>query len=309
MRTAWEQRAEPLTVLRQTVPPGYTDYNQHMADGYYLVVFDFATDEFFRWVGLDEAHRRERQMRQRGLVVHRGKIGPARKSVEQKAIEVVIVGRRNRTAGGKQRQRVGPRGLAGGGERTRFECELVRLVEQHRQFFAKARRQTVRLQLGCVSRYFLQLAPFSLDAGARRLQRLRGRSLVAPLALLVEMHRRRMQPQRQRRRLTRRGRPAEILRRQLGEAELRLAAHLPQEVGIDSGGDRLRIGKQYRRRRTGETQQHVRCLDLQAFAGNRFDLQRGIVIGEDGAGLERAVVLEKDMHGSETARRETRIIP
>src|SRR2546427_11825185 len=29
--------------------------------GYYLVVFDFATDEFFRWVGLDEAHRRERQ--------------------------------------------------------------------------------------------------------------------------------------------------------------------------------------------------------------------------------------------------------
>ncbi|PYM23228.1 MAG: thioesterase-like protein [Candidatus Rokuibacteriota bacterium] len=25
--------------------------------GYYLVVFDFATDEFFRWVGLDAQHR------------------------------------------------------------------------------------------------------------------------------------------------------------------------------------------------------------------------------------------------------------
>jgi acyl-CoA thioester hydrolase len=25
--------------------------------GYYLVVFDFATDEFLRWVGLDEAYR------------------------------------------------------------------------------------------------------------------------------------------------------------------------------------------------------------------------------------------------------------
>jgi acyl-CoA thioester hydrolase len=25
--------------------------------GYYLVVFDFATDEFFAWVGLDEAYR------------------------------------------------------------------------------------------------------------------------------------------------------------------------------------------------------------------------------------------------------------
>jgi acyl-CoA thioester hydrolase len=26
--------------------------------GYYLVIFDFATDEFFRWIGLDEGHRR-----------------------------------------------------------------------------------------------------------------------------------------------------------------------------------------------------------------------------------------------------------
>ncbi len=25
--------------------------------GYYLVVFDFATDEFLAWVGLDAAHR------------------------------------------------------------------------------------------------------------------------------------------------------------------------------------------------------------------------------------------------------------
>src|SRR5262249_57535518 len=30
--------------------------------GYYLVVFDYATDEFFRWVGLDETHRCERNV-------------------------------------------------------------------------------------------------------------------------------------------------------------------------------------------------------------------------------------------------------
>ncbi|MBI2161419.1 MAG: thioesterase family protein [Candidatus Rokubacteria bacterium] len=30
--------------------------------GYYVVVFDLATDEFLRWVGLDEAHRRERRV-------------------------------------------------------------------------------------------------------------------------------------------------------------------------------------------------------------------------------------------------------
>ena len=30
--------------------------------GYYLVVFDFATDEFMRWVGLGQAYRRAREV-------------------------------------------------------------------------------------------------------------------------------------------------------------------------------------------------------------------------------------------------------
>jgi acyl-CoA thioester hydrolase len=30
--------------------------------GYYLVVFDYATDEFLRWIGLTEAHRREHRV-------------------------------------------------------------------------------------------------------------------------------------------------------------------------------------------------------------------------------------------------------
>ena len=153
------------------------------------------------------------------------------------------------------------------------------------------------LQLGCVRRHFLHFATLALDAGARRLQCLRRSGLVASLPLLVEMHRRGVQAQRQRRGFARRRRPAEIFPRELGKPELRLTAHLPQEVGIDPGRDRLRIGEQYRRRRTRETQQYVRRLELQALAGNRFDLERGIVVGEDGAGLERAVVLEKNMHG------------
>ena len=248
-------------------------------------------------VDRERAHRRERQIRHRRQVVYAGEIRPARKRVEQKAIEVVIVGGRNRAACGEQRQRVRARGFAGDSERARFECELVGLVEQHRQLFTKAGRQTVCLQLGCVRRHFLHFAALALDAGARRLQRLGGSSLVASLALLVEMHRRGVQPQRQRRGLARRGRMAEILLRQLGEAEFRIPAYLPQEVRIDPGRDGLRIGEQYRRRRPRETQQYVRRLELQALAGNRFDLERGIVVGEDGAGLERAVVLEKNMHG------------
>jgi len=49
--------AAPLDVYRDVVRPEWIDHNGHMNMGYYLVVFDFATDEFFRWVGLDAEHR------------------------------------------------------------------------------------------------------------------------------------------------------------------------------------------------------------------------------------------------------------
>ncbi len=41
----------PLDRYRDVVRPEWIDHNQHMNMGYYLVVFDYATDEFFRWVG------------------------------------------------------------------------------------------------------------------------------------------------------------------------------------------------------------------------------------------------------------------
>jgi acyl-CoA thioester hydrolase len=47
----------PFDGYRDIVRPEWIDHNQHMNMGYYLVVFDLATDEFFQWVGLDEAHR------------------------------------------------------------------------------------------------------------------------------------------------------------------------------------------------------------------------------------------------------------
>ena len=45
-------------VYRNRVRPEWIDHNGHMNMGYYVVVFDLATDEFFRSIGLDEAHRR-----------------------------------------------------------------------------------------------------------------------------------------------------------------------------------------------------------------------------------------------------------
>ena len=54
--------AAPFDAFRDVVRPEWIDNNEHMNMGYYVVVFDLATDEFLRWVGLDEAHRRERRV-------------------------------------------------------------------------------------------------------------------------------------------------------------------------------------------------------------------------------------------------------
>src|SRR5262245_13541769 len=48
----------PFDGYRDVVRPEWIDGNGHMNVGYYLVVFDFATDEFMAWVGLDTGHRR-----------------------------------------------------------------------------------------------------------------------------------------------------------------------------------------------------------------------------------------------------------
>jgi acyl-CoA thioester hydrolase len=48
----------PLDAYRDVVRADWIDDNRHMNMGYYVVVFDLATDEFMRWVGLDGAHRR-----------------------------------------------------------------------------------------------------------------------------------------------------------------------------------------------------------------------------------------------------------
>jgi acyl-CoA thioester hydrolase len=52
--------AGPFDAYRDVVRAEWIDHNQHMNMGYYLVVFDLATDEFLRWVGLDEGHRAAR---------------------------------------------------------------------------------------------------------------------------------------------------------------------------------------------------------------------------------------------------------
>jgi acyl-CoA thioester hydrolase len=56
-----DEPAAPLDIHRDVVRPEWIDHNGHMNMGYYLVVFDLATDQWFRYVGLDEMHRRSQQ--------------------------------------------------------------------------------------------------------------------------------------------------------------------------------------------------------------------------------------------------------
>src|SRR3989442_1168427 len=46
----------PFDAYRDVVRPEWIDSNQHMNVGYYLVVFDLATDEFMRWIGLGQEY-------------------------------------------------------------------------------------------------------------------------------------------------------------------------------------------------------------------------------------------------------------
>ena len=47
----------PLELHRDVVRAAWIDHNEHMNMGYYMVVFDLATDEFLRYVGLSGAFR------------------------------------------------------------------------------------------------------------------------------------------------------------------------------------------------------------------------------------------------------------
>lgn len=49
--------AAPLQLHREIVRPDWVDYNGHLRDAFYLLIFSYATDALMDYVGLDEAER------------------------------------------------------------------------------------------------------------------------------------------------------------------------------------------------------------------------------------------------------------
>ena len=50
--------AAPLLLHRATVLPEWVDYNGHMSEAYYVLVFGHATDAFLDHIGMDDTARR-----------------------------------------------------------------------------------------------------------------------------------------------------------------------------------------------------------------------------------------------------------
>ena len=51
----------PLALYRTSVKPEWIDYNGHMHEAYYVLVFGNATDAFLDWIGMDGAYRERTQ--------------------------------------------------------------------------------------------------------------------------------------------------------------------------------------------------------------------------------------------------------
>ena len=226
--------------------------------------------------------------------------------LKQKMIEMKFVRRGQRAATLEYARRRHFQLFAGRLERLPFEAVLVRRVEQLRHQCLERIGQTAGDQLVDVSLFLLGQQTFLLNTRQRRFQRLGRRGLIAALAFLVEIHRRAMQPQQQAGRLQRVWRVAEILATEFFKIEFVGPATLPHEVDINIVSAFLCSIHKGRQRGLVEAQQHGRRLDLGTLAMRRLDLQRAVVVGEDGADLEAAVLFVKYIHGDTASRRRER---
>jgi len=62
--------AAPFDAYRDVVRSEWIDRNGHLNMGYYVVVFDFATDAWLDYIGLDTEHRRSRNVATFSLESH-----------------------------------------------------------------------------------------------------------------------------------------------------------------------------------------------------------------------------------------------
>src|SRR5262249_40585976 len=126
-------------------------------------------------------HGRYRQIGKLGRILEWQKSRAVGKNLEQKTIEVVLGGRRDRTTCGKQRQRVCLQRIACRVDRTCLQRKLVRLVERGRELVAESGGQSMLLELGHVCLDLLSLSALAFQTRKRSLECVARSGTVAPL--------------------------------------------------------------------------------------------------------------------------------
>ena len=230
----------------------------------------------------------------------RRKIGSARKVLKQKSIEMVVARRRDRVAFLEQAQR---RELERSGrlfQRFDFHRVAVRLVQQLEQPRPECFGQLEALQLRLVAGLLLGQHALALDARERRFQRVRRRGPIAPLALLVKIHRRAVQAREQRRRFLRIRRVTEVLARQRVVGEFVLRRALPEKVEIDFL--RRRAAPRSMKPVNGSSNRNstLAALTLLRLPCGASTWSEEVVVGEHRADFEGAFFFVPDVHGSVT---------
>jgi hypothetical protein len=225
-----------------------------------------------------------------------GEVGAVREVLEQEAAKLVVVGTADRAALLQQCRNREPRLGAGRFQRLGFDAVAVRLVQQRLQQGFELGRQAAGLEFFDHALAQQCLLAFLLLTGERGAQDFWWRLAKAALALAMEIHRRRMQAQQQRSGFDGVGFVPVVVGGQLFETEFVVGAGFPEKVGVYTAAGFVGTFHQLGRGRLDEAQQYIRALDLGALAGRQLDLQRGVVVGKDLAGLETAVFFKQDVH-------------
>lgn len=140
----WEADTEgdeitPLRLYQTFVLPEWIDYNGHMSEPYYVLVFGHATDAFYDYIGLDDLHRRKTRTSIYTLEAHINYLSEAHEG-ERLNIETQILG---------------------------CDAKRVKMFHTMRRDEDGALLATTELMLLHVDKAILKSAPFPTEAAAR----------------------------------------------------------------------------------------------------------------------------------------------
>ena len=129
----------PLPLYQTFVLPEWIDYNGHMSEPYYVLVFGHATDAFYEHLGFDEAYRRRTRTSIYTLEAHINYLSEAHEG-ERLNIETQILG---------------------------CDAKRVKLFHTMLRDDDGALLATTELMLMHVDKAILRSAPFPAEAAAR----------------------------------------------------------------------------------------------------------------------------------------------